>query len=38
MRATCGLRLKDGEGVKDLMLVLLLDETIDQLATVNSVY
>ena len=34
----CGVQLKDGERSKDLMLVLGLSETIDQLAMANSVH
>ena len=33
----CGVQLKDRKRSKDLMLMLGLNETIDQLATANSV-
>ena len=37
MKATCGVQLKDRKKSTDLMLMLGLNETIDQLAMVNSV-
>ena len=37
MRAMCGVQLKDREISKDLMLLLGLNETMDQLAMANSV-
>ena len=38
MRAICGVQLKDRNRSKDLMLMLDLNETIDQLAMANSVH
>ena len=35
VRAMCGVQLKDRKISKDLMLMLSLKETIDQLATTN---
>ena len=37
VRAMCGVQLKDGKGSTDLVLMLGLNETIDQLAMANSV-
>ena len=37
MRAMCGVQLKDSKRSTDLMLMLGLNETIDQLAMANSV-
>ena len=37
IRLMCGTQLKDRKTSKDLMLILGLNETIDQLATTNSV-
>ena len=37
VRAMCGVQLKDRKISKDLMLMLSLNETIDQLAMANSV-
>ena len=37
MRAMCGVQLKDTKRFTDLMLMLGLSETIDQLAMANSV-
>ena len=37
MRAMCGVQLKDRKRSTDLMFMLGLNETIDQLAMVNSV-
>ena len=37
VRAICGLHLKDRKRAKDLILVLGLSKTIDQLAMTNSV-
>ena len=36
VRAMCGVQLKDRNRAKDLMLMLGLDETIDQLTLANS--
>ena len=36
-RAMCGVQLKNRKCTKDLMLMLGLNETIDQLATANGV-
>ena len=38
MRAMCGVHLKDREIAKDIMLMLGLNETIDQLTMANSVH
>ena len=38
VRAMCGLQLKDRNGSRDLMLMLGLNETIDQLAMTNNVH
>ena len=38
VRAMCGVQLKDRKGSTDLMLMLGLNKTIDQLAMVNSVH
>ena len=37
MRAMCGVQLKDSKRYMDLMFMLGLKETMDQLAMVNSV-
>ena len=37
VRAMCGAQLKDRETSKDLMLILGLNKTIDQMAMANSV-
>ena len=37
VRAICGVQLKDKKRSKDLMLMLGLNETMDQLAMTNSV-
>ena len=37
MRAMCGVQLKDRKSTKDLMLTLVLNETMGQLAMVNNV-
>ena len=37
MRAMCAVQLRERERVNNLMLVLAMSETIDQLATTNSV-
>ena len=37
MRAMCGVHLKDRKRSTDLMFILGLSETIDQLAMTNSV-
>ena len=37
VRAMCGLQLKDRKRSKDLMLMLSLNETIDQLGMANSI-
>ena len=37
-RAKCGVELKDRKGSMDLMYILSLNETIDQLAMTNSVH
>ena len=37
MRNKCGVKLIDKKSTKDLMLMLDLNETIDQLAIANSV-
>ena len=38
VRAMCGVQLKDRKRSKDLMLMLGLNETIDQLAMANSAH
>ena len=38
VRAMCGVHLKDRKTSKDLMLMVGLNETIDQLAMANSVH
>ena len=38
MRAMCGVQLKDRKRSTDLMFMLSLNETIDQLAMANSVH
>ena len=38
MRQMYGVQLKDGKRFKDLMLVLGLNETVDQLALENSIH
>ena len=38
VRAMCGVQLKDKKRYTDLMLILILSETIDQLAMANSVH
>ena len=38
MRAMCGVQLKDRKRSTDLMLMLGLSETIDQLTMANSVH
>ena len=38
VRAMCGVQLKDRKRSKDLMFMLGLYETIDQLAMANSVH
>ena len=38
MNSICGVHHKDSERAKDLMLMLVLIEGIDQLAMVNSVH
>ena len=38
MRAMCGAQLKDRKRCDDLMFMLGLNETIDQLAMANSVH
>ena len=38
VRAICGVQLKYCKRAKDLMLILGLNETIDQLAGVNSLH
>ena len=38
MRAMCGVQLKDKKTSSDLMFMLCLSETIDQLSMANSVY
>ena len=37
VRAMCGVQLKDKKRYTDLMLILILSKTIDQLAMANSV-
>ena len=37
-RAICGVQVKDRKRAKDLMLVLGLNKTMDQLAITNSVH
>ena len=37
MRAMCGVQLKDKQRSTDLMFILSLHETIDQMAMANSV-
>ena len=34
----CGLRLKDGKRANDLMLILGLNETMDQLAITHNIH
>ena len=38
VRALCGLQVKDRKRAEDLMLMLDLNETIDQLATTNGMH
>ena len=38
VRAMCGVQFKDIKRSKDLMLMMVLNETIDQLVVANSVY
>ena len=37
MRAMCGVHLKDGKGADEMLFVLGLNETLDWLATANSI-
>ena len=38
VRPICGVQLSDGKKIKDLMLILVFNEIVDQLAMVSSVY